>query len=93
MYLGATKHEEVHLKKSNCGTESQISQPFRARVLDGDTVATRYITVVQQPNGGNTVTVFKGYLQPGGKTNHNFSFQVLISQNFDNIFIALISSA
>ncbi|TPP57627.1 hypothetical protein FGIG_03938 [Fasciola gigantica] len=65
MYLGASKNDELQLKKSSGREDSRLPQAFRTRILDGDTKAARFITVIQQPSGGNTVTVFKGYLQPG----------------------------
>ncbi|VDP80442.1 unnamed protein product [Echinostoma caproni] len=65
MYLGASKFDSEQLKKSSSKSDSQLSRNPRSHMFDGDTKTARLITVIQQPNGGNTITVFKGHLQPG----------------------------
>ncbi|CAL8068461.1 unnamed protein product [Calicophoron daubneyi] len=62
MYLGASRIEEASLLKSE---DIYDSSGLRNQAIAEAQRVSRMITAVQQPSGGNTVTVFKGNLKPG----------------------------
>ncbi|KER18461.1 hypothetical protein T265_16039, partial [Opisthorchis viverrini] len=61
MYLGATRLEEAAIGR----TSEPSSRATRVQTGDWAQRTKRLITVNQQPSGTNTITVFKGVLQPG----------------------------
>ncbi|KER27255.1 hypothetical protein T265_05659 [Opisthorchis viverrini] len=61
MYLGATRLEEAAIGR----TSEPGSRAARGQTGDWAQRTKRLITVSQQPSGTNTITVFKGVLQPG----------------------------
>ncbi|KAA3676013.1 uncharacterized protein DEA37_0013311, partial [Paragonimus westermani] len=65
IYLGASRLEESTLEHIVAETNQQTPRTGQTQTTDNDQRLKRWITVVQQPSGGNTITVFKGLLQPG----------------------------
>ncbi|CAH8625429.1 unnamed protein product [Heterobilharzia americana] len=63
MYLGVSRSE---VSKTQDSIDRQKTATGRINSVNvSNPSSVRLITVIQQPNGGNTHTVFKGLLQPG----------------------------
>ncbi|KAF7231802.1 hypothetical protein EG68_09130 [Paragonimus skrjabini miyazakii] len=65
IYLGASRLEESTLGHGVSEMNQQTPRTGRTQTMDSDQRQKRWVTVVQQPSGASTVTVFKGLLQPG----------------------------
>ncbi|VDP70430.1 unnamed protein product, partial [Schistosoma mattheei] len=71
MYLGISSTEESkiqHIIDQQKNKKEEKNSMYNNN--DTNQSLSRLITVIQQPNGGNTHTLFKGLLQPGGKNNN-----------------------
>ncbi|VDQ05189.1 unnamed protein product [Trichobilharzia regenti] len=66
MYLGISRTEEAKIQQTTLD-QQKTPKGKVSSIKEDNQYLSRVIMVIQQPNGGNTVTVFKDSLQPGGK--------------------------
>ncbi|KAH8856872.1 Glutamate-rich protein 3 [Schistosoma japonicum] len=86
MYLGISRAEESSIQRAIDQQRSGKGQMNSMNDNDNNynQSLARLITVIQQPNGGNTLTVFKGLLRPGdifqiiSKRAYGFPFSLTI---------------
>ncbi|CAH8866221.1 unnamed protein product [Trichobilharzia szidati] len=65
MYLGISRTEEAKIQQTTIDDQQKTPKGKISSVKEDNQYLSRVITVIQQPNGGNTLTVFKDSLQPG----------------------------
>ncbi|CAH8866222.1 unnamed protein product [Trichobilharzia szidati] len=65
MYLGISRTEEAKIQQTTIDDQQKTPKGKVSSAKEDNQYLSRVITVIQQPNGGKTLTVFKDSLQPG----------------------------